>query len=776
MPKASPIITSFDGGELSPLMGGRVDLAKFANGCRLLENFLPLVQGPATRRGGTSFIAPVKNAHLRTWLIRFQVAERLSYMIELGHLYARFYVNRGQLVDGGVPVEIATPYTFSDLTDVDGTCRLRVAQSNDVMYIFHGRHAPRKLRRTSATTFALDVTELANGPFQDLNRDEGLTVTASGETGSVTITANDPVFSAGDVGNLFYIEQQDMSAVKPWAVHAKVNVGDLRRVDTRVYRCSQVGASAPGDPPPATGVTTPTHTEGKAWDGDGQDVVGDGSDLGPIGVEWEYLHSGWGIVRITAYGSPTSVTADVVSRIPGGVVSGVVTNKWARALFSNANGWPEHGVFWRNRLALARGRELALSVSGDFESFAAKDADQVTPDSAIRQTLNARQLNRIVWMVESENLILGTNGDEWLVGPVQANQAVGPSNIRAERRTRYGSKGIVPVEIGSRILFVQASGQKLRDFEYNYSVDDYVSSDTTKLADHITLGDGAETLSEGGDTLQVDTTGITSLAYQQEPHSVIWAARGDGQLIGQTYDREVERSDVYGWHRQPMINGFVESVACMPSPNGTRDDLWMIVRRDISGQTVRYVEIMQPELGKAQPQAEAFYVDCGLTYRGAPATTISGLGHLEGQEVAVLADGATHPRRTVAGAAITLQRAGSIVHVGLPQVCAIEPMELNAGSADGTAQGKTKRITNMVIRFFRSLGGRAGPPDGELQTLVMRTPSDPMNNPPPLFTGDVEVPWPGGYSRQAFIRYENDQPLPVTIVAMMPILVTNDDR
>ncbi|GAA0504750.1 hypothetical protein [Pigmentiphaga daeguensis] len=783
MPKASPIITSFDGGELSPLIGGRVDLAKFANGCYLLENFLPLVQGPARRRGGTRYVVSVKDSTLRTWLIRFQVAERLTYMIEFGHLYARFYANRGQLMDGGVPVEIATPYTFWDLTDVDGTCRLRVTQSNDVLYIFHRRHQTRKLSRTGATTFSLDPVNFQNGPFQDLNKDEGVTITATGETGTVTLNASAPVFQASDVGSLFYLEQQDLSAVKPWVVHAKIDVGDLRRVDSRVYVCTQVGPPPGVDPPPPlTGNVTPTHTEGRAWDGDGVDVADDGPDRGPIGVEWEYLHSGWGIVRITGFTDSQTVTADVVSRLPGAITA-TATNKWARALFSGAEGWAEHGVFWRNRLVVARDRTIALSVNGDFENFAAKEADEVTPDSAIRETLNARQLNRIMWLAESENLIIGTNGDEWLVGPIQATQALGPSNIRAERRTRYGSKGIVPIEIGSRLLFVQASGRKLRDFEYNYTVDDYVSNDTTKLADHVSAGHASETLSNGIDMLELDTTGIVDMACQQEPYSIIWAARGDGQLIAQTYDREIERSDVYGWHRHPMVNGFVECVETMPSPDGTRDDLWMVVRREVDGQTVRYVEIMQPELGLAEPQNEAFYVDCGLTYRGAPATTISGLEHLEGQEVAVLVDGAAHPRRTVQDGAITLQVPGSLVHAGIPQVCAIEPMELNAGSADGTAQGKTKRITNVVIRFWRSLGGKAGPADpisrpagAGLQVLSLRKPSDPMNQPVPLFSGDFEIPWDSGYERQARMRYENDQPLPVTILAIMPILHVQDDR
>lgn len=753
MAKAAPIITSFDAGELSPLMEGRVDIAKFPNGCFKLENFLPLVQGPAVRRGGLRFVAPTRTANGKSWLIKFQVSESISYMLELGDTRIRFFVNRGQLVAGnGAPIEVASPYTFDDLTAADGTCQVHAVQSADVMYLFHRSYKPVKLSRLAADSFQIDEVNFTKGPFKKPNTKKATTVLASATTGAITLSATAAIFQAGHVGSLFNIESVDRSAVKPWAVYQVVSVGDLRRVDARVYQCTAVGVGSG----PVTGTNTPIHTDGAAWDGDGVDIAND--QRGPIGVEWTYLHAGYGVVQITGFTDSQNVSGTVIDRLPTDTTT-TPTWRWAHSLFSSVEGWPEHGAFWLERLVLARDRTLAGSVTGDFENFAAKDAGEVLADSAFVITLNARQINRIVWMVESEQLVLGTNGDEWVVGPIQNNQAVGPGNIQARRRTSYGSRAVQPVEAGGKVLFVQKSGRKIRDYEYDYGSDNYVSSDTTKLASHISR------------------TGAIDMTYQQEPYSIIWVARSDGVLVGLTYDQELGRSDVYGWHPHPMVNGYVESVETMPSPDGTTDDLWLIVRRVVNGVTVRYVEWLEPPLNDEQAQADAFYVDSGLSYRGAPVSTVSGLSHLEGQTLDVLVDGATHPQVAVSAGKITLQRSGSVIHAGLPAPAKLATMRLNAGSADGTAQGKTQRVTNVVARLHRTLGGKLGPDESELDELQFRRPSMPMNQPLSLYTGDSEpVPWKGGYSSTQRIWYINDQPLPATVVALMPIVHTQDDR
>lgn len=221
-------------------------------------------------------------------------------------------------------------------------------------------------------------------------------------------------------------------------------------------------------------------------------------------------------------------------------------------------------------------------------------------------------------------------------------------------------------------------------------------------------------------------------------------------------------------------SGKVESLVCVPSPDNDRDDLWMIVRRTINGATKRYVEYMAAEYEDGDDQEDAFYVDCGLTYDGAPNDTLSGLDHLEGETVAVLAAGAVHPDCVVSGGSITLDYEASVVQVGLACPAKLATMRIEAGAGDGTAQGKRKRLHQVIARFMDTCGGTLGPDEAHLDEILFRSTGYPMDAPVPPYTGDKLVPWPGGYETDGKIWYVNNQPLPVTVVAYFPGLMTQD--
>lgn len=160
---------------------------------------------------------------------------------------------------------------------------------------------------------------------------------------------------------------------------------------------------------------------------------------------------------------------------------------------------------------------------------------------------------------------------------------------------------------------------------------------------------------------------------------------------------------------------------------------------------------------------------------GIARDVITGLAHLEGQVVDILIDGAAHPQETVTAGAVTLQSRGLTVQVGLPAPCELETMRIEAGSTDGTAQGKTKRIHRLVLRLYQTLGGKIGPA-GKEDEINYRDSSMPMNNPPAVYTGDYLMLYPEGYTRNGRIRVINDQPFPMTVVALYPQLETEDSR
>jgi len=742
MSKASPMSGSFNAGELSPKLGARIDFAKYPNGASILENFIPTVQGPLDRRAGTRFVGEVKDSAKRVLLQPFEFSVDQAYMLEFGHLYCRFYTwdevtkVRGILESSpGVPVEVVTPYTEADLYNTDGTPRLRFAQSGDNLYIAHGLYQQRTIARTSATSFSISLFASKGGPWQSLN-DTATTMYASAETGAgITLTASAAVFTAAMVGTLVRLESKDLNAIPAWEVSKAIGASARRRSDSKTYEALNAAT---------TGTAKPVHSEGALYDGD-------------TGVQWQFRDPGYGYVRITGFTSTTVVTVDVVDRLPSQVVLvGNATTRWSLGEWSSVQGWPTDVAFFRERLWWGRKQYLWGSVSADFTDYSPLNFGQVTDDMAMSVTLVSGRINDVQWMVGDEDLLCGTAGGEFSVGELQNGKALAPGNVKAKLISGYGSRAIPPIKNGDALLFVQRAGLKAREVTYDTISYKYKSTDATVLAEHITA------------------SGLVQMAFAQEPNPIVWAIRADGNLLGFTWNSE---QDVRGWHRHPIGgDGVVESVAVMPAAEGDHSELWLVVRRTINGVTKRFVEYMERPWRDGDTQASAFYVDSGLTYDGTPVTVIAGLGHLEGMTVDVLTDGAPHPQRVVTGGSITLQRSASVVNIGLPCPCKYRSMRLEAGASDGTSQGKTKRIHKAVLRFLDTGGGRYGSSEDNMDALQLRTASDPMGAPVPLFSGDKVVPWPEGYNTDAYLMFVNDQPTPVTLLGLMPQVATADAR
>ncbi len=217
----------------------------------------------------------------------------------------------------------------------------------------------------------------------------------------------------------------------------------------------------------------------------------------------------------------------------------------------------------------------------------------------------------------------------------------------------------------------------------------------------------------------------------------------------------------------------VESVACVPG-DLDEDDFYMVVKRTINSSTKRYVEYLA-NLDFGDNVRDAKFLDSGLTYNGSPANSISGLSHLEGQTVGILADGAFHDNKVVSSGAVSLDLLASKVHVGLPYLSTLQTMRMDAGSRQGTAQGKIKRIHEVTVRFFRTVGAKVGTSESELDPIFFRSASDPMTSAIELFDGDKEVEFRGGYDQDAHIVIQQDQPLPMTVIGLFPRLITFDE-
>ena len=716
--KASPGQTSFNAGELSPLLKGRPSLDKFKNGCETMENFIPQIQGPARKRPGTRFVAEVKDSADATRLLPFEYSTTQAYVLEFGDLYVRFYLDGGVVESSpGTPYEVVSPYTSAQVGS------LEYAQSADVIYITHPDHPPYKLARVSALSWTLTAVTFAWPPFNDENTG-AITLTASALTGAITLTASASLFVAGDVGSYFKISEISASKYNQWTTGVAYLVNDIVYYQGNIY---QSGTAA------AAGTRPPIHTTGAESDG---------------AVTWTFLHDGAGYAQITGYTSATLVNATVIKRLP----TTSATTRWSEGAWSTRRGYPHAVTFYEDRLWFAgsasRPQTLWASTSGDYENHKYGTND----DDALNYTINTQDMNTIEWLAPTKVLAIGTVNGEFTLSATQISDPVTPTNVKITPQTTFGSApDVKPLRVGSVILFLQRAGRKLREYAYQFDTDSFVAPNMNVLADHVT------------------ESGVVEMAYQQEPNQIIWAARADGALVGMTYERT---EDVVGWHRHTIGGGIVESVINIPHWDGDQDVLWMIVRRTIDGASVRYVEYME----KYQTGADSFFLDCGLTYDGSPVTAISGLDHLEGETVSVLVDGATHPNRTVAAGAINLQLEGSVVHVGLAYTATIKTMPVEAGSQDGTAQGKEQRINNVVIDLYQTGAGLwYGPNLTDMDEYAVRSSSDDMDSPVPLFTGQTDLlAWPGEYEKGTQMCVQHRLPLPCTVRALLPQMHTYD--
>ncbi|SNR91361.1 hypothetical protein SAMN04488503_1878 [Humidesulfovibrio mexicanus] len=410
-------------------------------------------------------------------------------------------------------------------------------------------------------------------------------------------------------------------------------------------------------------------------------------------------------------------------------------------------------------------RDAAGALRADcWEQFSigqrieADAGDDPLDDDAVEITLSAPRGGRIRFLAPRDRLWIGASGGEWTVSGSSLNTPVTPGGVKANREGTVGAAQGDPCQAGPAILFVQRSGKKVREMAYRLDSDAYASRDLTLLAAH--LGE----------------PGIIQLAYVQEPDPVLYCVRADGVLLAMSYLPEQE---VCAFSRIET-DGAVEAACAVFNQDRCRDELWLVVRRTamVDGQSVarRCIETLEQPLGEGDVGVgEAFYVDCGLSYTGDPVTQVAGLDHLAGRRVQVLADGAPQPERVVGpDGSIRLERAASRVHAGLGYVSVLRPMRLEFSGSRGSAQTRTKRVTEVSVRLFRSLGGKVGPDCTRLEPLLFRSSADPMDGPPALFTGDKSVRFPQGWSTEGVLTLVQDQPLPMTVLLMAATMAMNE--
>jgi len=310
-------------------------------------------------------------------------------------------------------------------------------------------------------------------------------------------------------------------------------------------------------------------------------------------------------------------------------------------VFNDAGNYPSAVSYFEQRRAFAstdnQPLNLWLTRSGTESNMSYSLPSLAEDRIALR--VAARDASRILHLVPLNQLIILTDSAEWLI-TTNDTDALTNTTINVRPQSYIGASNVAPVVINNSLIYAASRGGHLRELAYQWQAGGFISGDLSLRAAHL-----------------FDDKRIIDLAFSQAPFPVIWAVSSSGELLGLTY---VPEQEVGGYHVHDTKNGAFESICVVHE--GERDVLYAVIRRTLNGQTRRTIE----RLGGRHEGAQAFYVDCGATYQGAAATTISGLDWLEGETVSILADAAVIAPQVVQGGAVTLPAPASVVHVGLP--------------------------------------------------------------------------------------------------------------
>lgn len=515
--------------------------------------------------------------------------------------------------------------------------------------------------------------------------------------------------------------------------------GPYRDVNTDLtnYFTASVGGS-----PGATITVTSTNNTFAPTD------VGRWIRIGAINTTTQNLEYGWG--TISAYNNEKSVNVLVEQPFFNGA-SGLASNIWRLGAFSSTTSYPASVALYQQRIlyggTLNDPQTIWGSKQNDFAAFSPTEADgTVTDAEGFSYTIASGDINTIRWLISGRVVIAGTKGSEFSFRGGGLDTALSANSVYTARESSYGVGNPQGIVVESSYLYTQRAGRKFMEMVYDFNVNGYDSEEISLLSEHI-FG-----------------SPIKEFAFQQTPDNIIWFITQAGDLVGLTYNKS---QNVYAFHRHELGGTVtsIESIAVIPSTDQTQDQLWMVVNRTVNGVGKRYIEILDTEFNGTKE--DSYFLDCGITYDGAPATIIPGLDHLIGETVQVLADGATHPDCVVDGSGqITLNSAASKVHVGYNYTSTVQPVSFDFNGDFGGTLGRTSRTHKVYVKLHQSLGCKIGPNESELEQVLFRTNADLMGQSPALFTGVKFVQYPHGYEFDRSPLIIQDQPLPLTVLAV----------
>lgn len=809
------IQAAFGRGELSPRLHSRADIEYFKSGLKICSNWMVMRQGGLKRRPGTQFIGEIKDSTKTARVMPFIFSAQQAYVLEVGDGYFRVYANGGRVGT----VEVTSPWAMADLFSLD------YDQTNDKLDVAHRLYQPQRIARNSHTSWSVGPVATIDGPYLTVNT-TATTITPSDAGNAIPImtsnTAPSGTASASsirdaardafkamdgvasdrwqsgndDIGGAWLayafaaskvitgyvvqstshysdaVENGPNLAPKAWTFEgyngsvwvildtqfgqSNWGGGELRFYsfnNTTSYSAYRLvfaqnngagaiclGAFSMQESPATSAAITLTASSTVGING------GAGFSASDVGRYLTLLGSdaAYHAFQISGYTSPTVVAAKLTGAPLPSIRSGP---QWKLGAWGTAPGWPAHVCAFEGRKVYARtdGQPNRVDLTRTGGYGPALDFSVRVPtvaDDAISFILT--DVNEIAWISEGYDMMIGTAGAARTLGRDSANLGFSATNFRQALASAIGSAAIRPAKAANSTLFAPFYAKAIREFVRSDNGIDYITPDLSVLSEHLFA------------------KGVIEMSFQQEPDTCFWWPRNDGEVVGLTFEKDQSMAGMH--HHQLGGGGIVES-ACV-IPGATRHEVWMIVRRVVNGTTKRYIERMAaPYNEEIDSPADQWFLDCALQYSGAPANVIAGLGHLEGQTVSILADGAREPDQVVTGGQVTLAsgRTASKVLVGLSYQSRARTLPSNIAIGDGSGLGRKKKIVKAMVDVLATGSLKVGRTATAAEEILSRRTTDILGAAVPLQTGFHDARYDSRWEDGGEIEMIADGPFAATI-------------
>lgn len=391
--------------------------------------------------------------------------------------------------------------------------------------------------------------------------------------------------------------------------------------------------------------------------------------------------------------------------------------------------WPGVGAIFQGRLwlmaTLNEPEVMWGSRSGEYEKFYVTDVDAPVASDAIMH-LPMEHYGQIQWAIGSKRLIIGTSNSEYVLA--SPDGLLRPGSIQISRQSSYGSARVQPTQVNDQILYVSSDRRKVRAMSYSDNVGNWISDDMLYLSEHLSK------------------PRIKDIAWVKNPDNLLWCLLLDGTMLSCTYERN---NNVLGWMPHDTQGSFDDIAVGELFGTSYLNVLATRLPGVINYELMFSTESITPPLDAQERHEDP-----------TPFTVVSGLDHLEGLTVQIVADGAVRPEQVVVGGEITLTIPASDVYIGLGYDTEITTLPLDKGSPTGSGTSHMKRWNRIYVRLLDSakpiINGDRPP---------TRSPSTPMNTSEPTRTEDISV---GnlGWDRNALVHVKQDLPKHLTVLAI----------